>query len=104
MIADSGVGPNNVLTLGLSIVLIVIALLHSGKAGKVYSIPCIVLSAIALLVSLATLLETWGIDIRYVQADEGVGPYLSAIGAAVALYGSRRKAEMVIPQGDDVRG
>ena len=101
-IADSGLDANGGLTLGLSVALIVIALVHRGKAGKRYSIPGIVLSAVALLISIAALLETWGVTIGYIQAEEGVGPYLSAIGAAVALYGSRRKVEVVLPKKDDV--
>ena len=102
-LADSGLGANSGLTLGLSVALIVIALVHRGQAGKRYSIPGIVLSAVALLISIAALLETWGVTTGYIQAEEGVGPYLSAIGAAVALYGSRRKVGMVMPREGDVR-
>ena len=95
-IAESGVGPNSALTLGLSVVLIAVTLLHDSRPGRVYSIPAAVLSAIAFLAGLATLAHTWGLVIPYVQAEAGVGPYLSAIGSAVALYGARTTVEAVL--------
>ena len=91
--ADSGIGANSVLILGLGVLLLILAFTQEGRGRTRARIPDVGLSALALVVSLATLLETWGVDLRFVRAHAGVGPYLSAIGAAIALYGSTPEAE-----------
>jgi len=83
-------GGTNYLTLVLGIVLFLIGLLHWGDLFRVFSIPGIILASVALLLATSALFRTWGIAIPYIEARTGIGPYLSIVGSATALYGSSR--------------
>ena len=90
-VSVSGYDRDGMFTGGIGVVILLIAVLHKGKPGALYSVICSLFAIVSGLIlfydltNVKTAIEN--VDSQYLSASIGPGLYVSLIGALFALIG-----------------
>jgi len=86
---------NGIITGGIGLILLLVGMFWRGRAGRTYSIPAAILTALAVFVVLGCFLSVLEIDppAGFFTATD-IGIYISLIGALLAFAGTLFRTSM----------